>query len=78
MRMCSVRLSQPNLNLSKKGCKDIGSGNTLINRNKTSLRIVTAINCLVNMHSVYFVIVETELNLLQRDAAISMYFLFSS
>ena len=30
------------------------------------------------MHSVYFVIVETELNLLQRDAAISMYFLFSS
>lgn len=35
MRMCSVRLSQPNSNLSKKCCKDIGSGNTLRNRNKS-------------------------------------------
>lgn len=35
-RIHSVNLSQPNLNFSKKGCKDIGSGNSQRDKNKIS------------------------------------------
>lgn len=35
-RICSVNLSQPNLNFSKKASKDIGSGNSIRDKNKIS------------------------------------------
>lgn len=62
--MHAVTLAQPNLNFSKKkkkkkAAKTLGLETLSETTPKTTLRKVTAINFLVNMHLVYFAIVGT-------------------
>lgn len=61
-RICPVNVSQPNVDFLTKGGKDVRPGNTFRDKNKNNPWKVTAINCLVNMHPVYFAIIKNPLS----------------